>query len=204
MPENKSSDLVIISPKDRYEPGDKITYKCKLSKKYTTTECQLDGDFSIPFPTDCPKPKKTHCPSVELVHGLVNSSAQDEFIIGAKLSFKCDDNYILNEQNKEIHCLHNGEWSSTAPRCLDLATIRTSQILSYILTCIIIILILIVAITVVLLFRWRQKQLQKRQWQRYFCNLENQHCDKIKVQGNSSQEMHIFQAQRISVPFTDL
>lgn len=169
-----------------------------------TTECQIDGNFIPLLVTECPKPKKTHCPPVELQHGQVNSSVHDEFVIGATLNFKCDENYILSEHNIKMHCLHNGEWSTSSPRCLDLATIRTSQILSYILTCIIIILILIVAITVVLLFRWRQKQLQKRQWQRYFCNLNYQHCDKTKVQGNSSQEMHIFQAQSISVPYTDL
>jgi len=206
LPENRSSDLIIIPLKERYEPNEKVNYKCKLSKKYSVAKCGSENEFNIQLPTECPKPKKTHCQPVELQHGEVNSSSPplDEFVIGAKLSFKCNNHYILNEENKEIFCMHNGEWSSNIPRCLDLATIRTSQILSYILTCIIIILILIIAITAVLLFRWRQKQLQKRQWQRYFCNLEYPHCDKTKVQTNSSQEMHIFQAQRISVPFTDL
>ena len=207
IPDNLINELIVKSPKDRYYQGDKIHYKCKKNNQFIIAECQLDGYFNPSLPPECPKPKKTHCSSVELAHGLINSSsALDEFIIGAQLTFKCDENFILNEPNIKMHCLHNGVWSTAvAPRCLDLATIRTSQILSYILTCIIIILILIIAITVVLLFRWRQKQLQKRQWQRYFCNLEYQHCDKTKVQNNnSSQEMHIFQAQRISVPFTDL
>lgn len=206
LPEELMKELTLKPNKERYEQGEKISYRCRSAngKRTITSECAVDGSFVPALPAECPKPKKTHCPPVELLHGQVNSSAQDEFIIGASLAFRCDENYILSEQNIKMHCLVNGEWSSAAPRCLDLATIRTSQILSYILTCIIIILILIVAITVVMLFRWRQKQLQKRQWQRYFYNLEYQNCDKTKVQGNSGQEMHIFQAQRISVPFTDL
>ena len=204
VPEDLMEELNVKPNKERYNRGERINYRCRSLNKKLLADCGVDGKFSPPLPVDCSKPKKTHCPPVELQHGQVNSSAQDEFVIGASLSFRCDENYILSEQNVLMHCLWHGEWSGPPPRCLDLATIRTSQILSYILTCIIIILILIVAITVVMLFRWRQKQLQKRQWQRYFCNLEYQNCDKTRVQGNSSQEMHIFQAQRISVPFTDL
>ena len=204
IPDDLMEELNVNPHKERYESGEKISYRCKSLNKRMSSECGLDGRFSPALPIGCSKPKKTHCQPVELQHGQVNSSAQDEFVIGASLSFRCDENYILSEQNVRMHCLVHGEWSGPSPRCLDLATIRTSQILSYILTCIIIILILIVAITVVMLFRWRQKQHQKRQWQRYFYNLEYQNCDKTKVQGNSSQEMHIFQAQRISVPFTDL
>lgn len=119
IPENLINEIFLVQTKERYEPGEKINYKCKGSKKYTSVECQLDGNFKPALPAECPKPKKTHCSSVEIQHGQVNSSAQDEFIIGAKLSFKCDENYVLSDL-KEIHCLHNGEWSANPPRCNDL------------------------------------------------------------------------------------
>ncbi|XP_047131920.1 complement component receptor 1-like protein isoform X1 [Hydra vulgaris] len=110
----KSDSLVQYTPmKTNYHIGSVVQFTCSNTFLLgsATSTCQIDGDWSVPWPT-C-KSKSCSSPAY-IVNGM--EIKRGDYIDGSNFIYTCKQNYAISGDN-HITC-SNGNWIGVVPKCI--------------------------------------------------------------------------------------